>query len=661
MLLALSYAAICQLLRLGLLVANAGSVSWGPGTFAALLTGLLLDLMMAGLFALPMAWLGAFWPAGAFSGWRSLPLHLAWCGGLWFLSFAKVSEILFWEEFGVRFNFIAVDYLVYTTEVVANIHQSYPIGLIVGALTAAVAGYFLWLRRRGMVCDGAPCPCEGRSRWGLPALLSILLVTLLGAAWGKGRQEVEVGRLSAGFGEQLVAGLRQMASMQPEWGNPVDTEIGKNGEHAFLSAFWSNQLPWRQFYPVAADAVSDLRGELEADGVALPARGVRREVPAAAAPRRLNVIQITVESLSAKYVGAFGVVDPEDGVDYGRLGLTPNLDRLAGESVWFANAYASGTRTVRGMEALTLSVPPIPGQSLLRRAGCEGLGTLGAALAGNGYDTAFIYGGDGFFDNMTYFFSTNGYRVVDRPAQESRGVLPAFANAWGASDEDAFAWALAEADQCHAAGKPFHQFVMTTSNHRPFTWPAGRIDPSLTGRRGGVAYTDHAIGAFLEKARSRPWFRDTVFVIVADHGASVAGRRELEVAKYRIPMLIWCPAHLPPRRVEQVVSQVDLAPTLMALLGLPYTSTFLGADALSPQYRPRAFISNYQKVALARDGVLTVLKPVRQASQYKVDLASGSLEPLGAPRPDLIHATRAYYQGADELHANGELRTGGKR
>ncbi len=655
-LLALGYVVLCQALRLGLLVASAGAVDWGLGTLGALVSGLGFDLAMAAVFALPLAWLGALWPSAWWSGWRSLPLHLAWCGGLWLLTFFKVSEILFWAEFGVRFNFIAVDYLVYTTEVVANIHQSYPLPAILAGVTALVAGAFLALRRAGLACDGAPCPAVGRARWAFPAGLSSVLALLLAVAWGVGRHDTRSTGVSAGVAEELVAGLRHMGSLQPERANVVETELGKNGEYAFLAAFWSNRLPWSQFYVSGADPVGELRRELAADGVPLNGKDVRCAVPASAHPRRLNVIQITVESLSAKYVGAFGVVDPEDGADYAKLGLTPNLDRLSRESLWFSNAFAGGTRTVRGMEALTLSIPPIPGQSVLRRDGCERLGTLGSALAGNGYDTAFIYGGDGFFDNMSYFFSANGYRVVDRPAQEARGVRPGFANAWGACDEDAFAWSVAEADRAHAEGRPFHHFIMTTSNHRPYTWPAGRISPALTGRNGGVAYTDHAIGAFLEAARAKPWFKDTVFVIVADHGASVAGKRDLEVAKYHVPMLVWSPAHVAPRRVDHLVAQVDLAPTLMALLGLPHTSTFLGSDALSPSYRPRAFISNYQKVGMVRDGVLTVLKPVRQVAQYAVDLRTGALTPLAAPRPDLVEATRAYYEGADFLFAHGKLR-----
>ena len=661
LLLGVGYLLLCQLLRLGLLVANAGSAGWGWSTLGALLSGLGFDLAMAVVFALPLAWLGALWPSAWWIGWRSVPLHLAWCGGLWLLTFFKVSEVLFWSEFGVRFNFIAVDYLVYTTEVVANIHQSYPLPAILGGITVLVGGAFVLLRRAGMVCDGVPCPVLPRARWAFPSALTSALVLLLALAWGVGRHDTRSTGLRTGVAEELVAGLRHMASAQPEWANVVDTELGKNGEYAFLAAFWSNKLPWGQFYLSSADPVADLRRELAADGVRLDGQDVRCAIPASSHPRRLNVIQVTVESLSAKYVGAFGVDDPEDGHDYGKLGLTPNLDRLASESLWFSNAFAGGTRTVRGMEALTLSIPPIPGQSVLRRDGCERLGTLGSALAENGYDNAFIYGGDGFFDNMTYFFSANGYRVVDRPAQEARGVRPSFANAWGACDEDAFAWSIAEADRAHAEGRPFHHFIMTTSNHRPYTWPDGRIAPALTGRHGGVAYTDHAIGAFLRAAKDKPWFKDTVFVIVADHGASVAGKRDLEVAKYHIPMLIWSPAHVAPRKVGHLVAQADLAPTLLALLGLPHTSTFIGADALSPDYRPRAFISNYQKVGLVRDGILTVLKPVRQVAQYQVDLRTGSLTPLATPRPDLVEATRAYYQGADDLFTHGKLRHDGPR
>jgi len=309
------------------------------------------------------------------------------------------------------------------------------------------------------------------------------------------------------------------------------------------------------------------------------------------------------------------------------------------------------------MEALSLSIPPIPGQSVLRRAGSENLTTLGSVLQAKGYETAFLYGGDGFFDNMNYFFEANGYDIVDLPRQLGRGKQPSFANAWGACDEDAFTWSLEEADRAHAAGKPFHHFVMSTSNHRPYTWPAGKIDPKLINREGGVAYTDYAIGAFLKAAQTKPWFKDTVFVIVADHCASVAGKRELEVRKYEIPLFVWSPGNIAPRKFDTMMSQIDVAPTVLGLLGVDYLSRFVGTDALAPSYLPRAFISNYQKVAMLRpDGLLTVLKPVRQAVQYQTDLSTGALTPVTTPDAAAVEETIIHYQGADELFNHGGLK-----
>ena len=654
LLLALLYLALCTVMRAGLLVASHDKVAWGWATAGAFLTGFAFDLGMAWLLTLPYASFSALWPA-RFG--RTLPVA-GWVFCAFLFTFWAVAGALFWDEFGVRFNFIAVDYLVYTTEVVANINQSYPMPAILAGVIAAASGSYLLFRRLGWTALWHEAAASAPLR-PAPHLALVLMpaVPFMGACWKAGDKDA-VGRTMSAL-EKVTAGLRHLGGLQPAWENAVDTELGKNGEFAFFAAFWSNRLEWRTFYPSREGAVEGLRQRLKASGASLREDGVLRSV-AGGSGRRLNVIQITVESLSAKYLGCYGVNDPEDKVDYARLGLTPNLDRIAQESVWFSRVYAGGTRTVRGMEALTLSIPPIPGQSVLRRAGCEGLSTLGSVFAAKGYENRFIYGGDGFFDNMSYFFKNNGYEVVDRPEADRRGLPVTFANAWGACDEDAFAWSMAEADRAHAAGTPFHHFVMTTSNHRPFTWPEGRISGDLRERQGGVAYTDHAIGRFLEQARSRPWFRDTVFVIVADHCASVAGRRELEIKKYEIPMFIWSPGNLAPRKVDVLMSQIDMAPTLLGILGLPYEARFIGSDALHPAYRPRAFVSNYQKVAVLRgDGTLTVLKPTKQVSQYRADLATGELRPL--PRRDDEAVTEAvdYYQGADELfeqHLLGAVR-----
>jgi phosphoglycerol transferase MdoB-like AlkP superfamily enzyme len=339
-------------------------------------------------------------------------------------------------------------------------------------------------------------------------------------------------------------------------------------------------------------------------------------------------------------------------------GITPELDRLVQDSLVFDQFYATGTRTVRGMEALTLSLPPTPGRSLVKRPDNEHLFSLGSIFRSKGYDTAFIYGGFGYFDNMNYFFSNNGYRVVDRTLVADEDIT--FANVWGACDEDLFDWTLQEADHAHADGQPFFHFVMTTSNHRPYTYPEGRIDlPSKeSGRAGGVKYTDFAIAKFLRDAATRPWFKNTIFVIVADHCASSAGRTALPVSNYHIPLLVYAPGgQVKPGVVEEITSQVDYAPTLLGILNWSYPSRFFGRDALCEKSirPPRAYMGTYQKMGLWDGQNLAVLSPLRQQALYST---AGGVEVLATEdgSSPLMNEATATYQTASDLNSRGVYR-----
>ena len=347
LLLASSYVLLGTLLRVGLLVASAAEVSWGWPTFVALFLGLLFDLVMAWFLTLPLGLLGAFWPASwSASRWLRLPLRAAWLFGAFLFTFWKISEILFWEEFGVRFNFIAVDYLVYTTEVVKNIRESYNLPLIITVVLAIATGLFLLWRRLGFVRrweEGAAADASPRWR-DFAALLSPLLVFLL-VAYFVGRHDLkDASAARSSVAERLTAGLRHMGDVQPGFPNSYDAELAKNGEYAFLAAFWANQLEWHRFYPSRPDAVEKLRATLLSLGgkaVSAEPRDITRRISSAAPARKWNVIQITIESLSAEYVGCYG--SPE----YQPKNLTPNLDRISRESLWFSRCYAGGTRTVR--------------------------------------------------------------------------------------------------------------------------------------------------------------------------------------------------------------------------------------------------------------------------------------------------------------------------
>ena len=184
---------------------------------------------------------------------------------------------------------------------------------------------------------------------------------------------------------------------------------------------------------------------------------------------------VSIESLGWDYVGALG----------GKPGLTPNLDRLAADGMLFTQMYATGQRTVRGLEALTLSVPPTPGHAVPMRPDNKGFQTIGGIFKQHGYEPLYLYGGYSYFDNMKDFFSGNGYTVIDRNSIDAADIH--HETIWGVADEDLFTLALRELDQRAAVGKLFFAHIMTTSNHRPFTYPADRIDvPSGSGRPGAV-------------------------------------------------------------------------------------------------------------------------------------------------------------------------------
>jgi phosphoglycerol transferase MdoB-like AlkP superfamily enzyme len=318
-----------------------------------------------------------------------------------------------------------------------------------------------------------------------------------------------------------------------------------------------------------------------------------------------------------------------------------------------SNVFATGNRTVRGLEALSLSIPPTPGQSIVKRPGNQHLATLGAVFEDAGYESLFLYGGYGYFDNMNAYFSANDYQVFDRTAIKAANIH--HENIWGVADEDLFDSAIERFDNLYANSKPFFAHLMTTSNHRPYTYPAGRIDiPSGSGREGAVKYTDWAIGHLIDSARQRPWFANTLFVITADHGANARGAGAIPVASYKIPAIFYAPKWIPPRRHDRLTSQIDIPPTLLGLIGLPYESKYMGYDVLrSSPDKDRAFVANYQTLGYLRDGRMVVLKPKRKVEVLPNPLAPHLSGPSHLSDAQLIDEAIAWYQSASLFYRNG--------
>ena len=531
-----------------------------------------------------------------------------------------ISEYFFWNEFGLKYNFIAVNYLVYTNEVIGNIMQSYPvIPLFTGVGVLAGIVTFSIVKKSKPFLENLPSFKDKLKNIGI--YITLLLVSIV-----------------------AIPLLAKQENSQNVFAN----ELESNGLYKFYLAFVNSELDYFKFYKTLPEKeVYALLGN-QIEGIS--GNNTLCKIQTTAAETHKNVVLITIESYSADFMKMYG----------NENNLTPFLDSLATKSMLFTNLYAVGNRTVRGLEAVTLCLPPTPGESVVKRKDNKNKFSTGSIFEQKGYTVKYLYGGDAYFDNMQDFFVGNKYDIVDKKTFQPNEIT--FDNIWGVCDEDMYNKAITVMNKEADTNKPFFNHIMTVSNHRPFTYPNNKIDipGDAKSRDGGVKYTDFALKQFFIKAKKQKWFSNTVFVILADHCASSAGKTELPMDKYRIPAMIFAPNFIQPQRVTKLVSQIDVMPTLFGLLNFNYQSKFFGQDVLKPNYKPRALIATYQDLGYVKDNVLTILSPKQQVKQFQLIVKPKTgiesdfqlyydEKPLENPRTDLINETISYYQSASDL------------
>ncbi len=596
--------------------------------------GMLFDLATAVYVLIPLMVYEVLLP----NRWRASRVHaplrfIAVALVIGILLFGAVSEFTFWLEFSTRLNFIAVDYLLYTKEVIGNIRESYPVGWIFAVIGILAVG--VTVLQWSAIRASDQHPYSLREKLGYAMGLSLLVV---------------------GVGASLS--VDQMEGS----GNAYVDELSGNGVYSFAAALRRNELDYDKFYKTMdAHAADALLARLGVKRPALSsgvtsARATPGTLSAQMPKAPKNIVMISIESMSASFMDTYGATK----------GLTPQMDALARQGLMFKHFYATGTRTVRGLEALSLGTPPVPGQAIVRRPNNEHLSTIGELLKAQGFSTHFVYGGYGYFDNMNAYFSANDYIINDRTDIPKNDI--AHENVWGVADESLFNQTIRVIDQLRSTtqtrdkpnGKPFFIHVMTTSNHRPFTYPDGRIDiPSPGGRDGAVKYTDYAIGKFIRDSQSKPWFKDTLFVITADHCASAAGKTKLPVQNYHIPLIFYAPALVKPGVFDRMVSQIDLPPTLLKVLRMKGDELFYGQSFFEQTDQDqRVFVSNYQELGYYKQGILTVLSPRRQVAAFTVDPQTFVSTPT-TPDAQLVDEAIAYYQTASRAFKTGKLKAPG--
>ena len=534
-----------------------------------------------------------------------------------------ISEFFFWNEFGVRYNFIAVDYLVYTNTVIGNIMESYPvIPLFIGVGLITTIITFIIVKRTKPFLYNLPSFTEKLKGLGIYIVLFLIALVVI-----------------------------PFFAKQEKSANVFTNELQADGLYKFYLAFSNSELEFDKFYKTLPndEAFALLKNQLPAINNESSLRSIKSD----SAEIHKNVVLITIESYSAEFMKAFG----------SDKNSTPFLDSLALQSLQFSNLYAVGNRTVRGLEAVTLCLPPSAAESVVKRKDNKNKFSTGNLFKKRGYNVKYMYGGDAFFDNMGDFFGGNGYDIVDKKTLTPQEIT--FENIWGVCDEDMYNKAIKVMNSEAKENKPFFNHIMTVSNHRPFTYPEGKIDISgkAKSRTGGVKYTDYALKQFFAMASKQAWFKNTVFVILADHCASSSGKTELPMDKYHIPAFIYSPGFVPAKVEPILMSQIDVMPTLFGLLNFSYDSKFYGQDVFKSDYKPRAFVATYQDLGLIKNDVLTIISPVRKVKQFQLSPQQNATpipgfqlfydeKPMTTLNEDLVKETISFYQTSAHLLKN---------
>jgi phosphoglycerol transferase MdoB-like AlkP superfamily enzyme len=553
----------------------------------AFIVGSVRDLAVATLLIAPIYWTIAsynrVWRValmrGVIHGWVVVFICL--------FVFGAVADLFFWEEFASRLNGIAVNYLIFPHEVIGNIRESFDVNLYLPIVITVGLVIWWWKVRRPVAAAMSPKlrrPGFGRATLGTLAMVAVSLTVL----------------------NLLPASVSE---------NREIDEIAENGLVTMARAAWTNEQDYDGVYATIDRAkgirmtralvAQDNTRFLDPDGTP----SIRRFVDNGDNAKKLNIVLVTEESLGADYVTGLDSANP--------VPVTPNLARLADESIFFTNMYSSGDRTVRGLEATETAFQPIPGISTARRPESEGMYSFPWLLKQFGYGSGVLYGGFNGFDNMGVFWRGIGFDHV----WDQRDIRhDAFSTIWGVSDEDLFTEALRRMDENAKSGQPFLLTLMTVSNHRPFLFPEHfKADPAFTNRRErGAAYADWAFADFIKRARAHPWFDDTVFILVADHGQKINGAAKVPLEKFRIPALIYSPKHIAPRRIDTLSAQIDLMPTLLGVLGFSYESPFFGVDVTRlPPDGGRIAVAHNFSIAFAQGEHAVVLDPNGQIMGYR--------------------------------------------
>lgn len=533
--------------------------------------------------------------------------------------FVELSTPSFINQYDLRPNYLFVEYLKYPKEVLSTLWGAYKLELIASILITIIAGYSL---NRVLYKHHAPKLNIG---WGRAALVTPIILIVCFLLIRSTLDHRAVNPSTVAFSSDPLMNMMPLSSGYSVLYAIHESRFEKSDNHAYgrMASDEATSLVKQEMLIDEGKFVSGNASTLHQQRAY-----IQRKKP-------LNLVIILEESLGSDYVGALG----------GKQ-ITPKLDALSKQGIWFNNLYATGTRSVRGIEAVITGFTPTSSRSVVKLPKAQtNFFTIAKLLASQNYKTSFIYGGESHFDNMKRFFSNNGFeKIVDENDYEN----PVFYGSWGASDEDLFNKAHDEFET-YNPDQPFFSLVFTSSNHPPFDYPEGRI--KVEGKEkatvdNAVKYADFALGQYIEKARQSKYWNNTLFLIVADHSDKVYGSELVPIQRFQIPALI-LGADIPPVQFKAVSSQIDLLPTMLSLMGVNSTHPAIGRDLSkiiltgNDEYEGRAIMQFGGAQAYMQGNSVAIMsknKPVKEFKYVNKTLVSSQGNNTELKKKALAHA-----------------------
>ena len=556
----------------------------GVNYWLSFVYGLKMDTMVASiLLVIPLIVL-SFSPA-SLAKISNLFLRLYFVIVLGILIYIENATFPFFIQYDVRPNFKFVEYLEYPVEVFNMIIADYKLAL---SLAFAMIGLFAWLflrRTQKSFLSVLQIPLWKRALWFLP--LALLLFIGIRSSFG---------HRAANISDAMYSTDR------------IVNEVTKNSFYSIGYAMYTNKMyatkTIKQYGKMSTqEALQRMQHTLGIEGNDFSAASVFERVEKTHFPstKKKNLVIFLQESLGYQFV------TPE---------ITPELLKLKKEAIWFSEAYSNGTRSVRGIAGVTSGFLAVPGKGVVKRTKSQSdFFTFSSLLKPLGYHTMFVYGGEARFDNMRSWFLGNGF---DEIVEEKDYVNPKAVSTWGVSDEDLAAKGNERFSALYKEGKPFAALMFSSSNHSPFDVPEGKCVPVKEGVRcveNAVQYADYAIGQFFEEAKKLPYYKDTVFVVIADHNIRVFGDDAVPVNMFHIPAFI-VGEGVEPKIYDKLISQPDVLATAIDLMGKDLKYPILGTSIFSDAKKDVNLMQFNENYALRVGDKVAIIRPMRPAETF---------------------------------------------